>query len=57
MENHEEFKTGMGGLEKAMAEAMKRERAQALEKVKELGKAFGFTARMITGTLAEGWKK
>ena len=34
-----------------------RERAEALKKVKELCKEFGFTAGMLKGALAEGRKK
>ena len=40
-----------------MAEAKKRERAEALKKVKELYKEFGFTAGMLKGALDEGRKK
>jgi hypothetical protein len=37
-----------------MVEAKKRERADALKKVKELCKEFGFTAGMLKGALAKG---
>lgn len=37
-----------------MVEAKKRERAEALNKVKELCKEFGFTAGMLKNALAEG---
>ena len=35
-----------------MAEAKKCERAEALKKVKELSREFGFTAGMLKGALA-----
>ena len=47
----------MEQLEKEMAEAKKRERAEALKKLKELCKEFGFTAGMLKGALAEGRRK
>jgi len=47
----------MESLQQQMVEAKKRERAEALKKVKELCKEFGFTARMLKGALAEGRKK
>ena len=40
-----------------MAEAKKNERTDALRKVKELCKEFGFTAGMLKGVLAEGRKQ
>ena len=40
-----------------MVEAKKRERAEALKKLKELCKEFGFTAGMLKGALAEVRKK
>ena len=39
-----------------MAEAKKRERAEALKKVKELCREFGITAGMLKGALAGGRK-
>ena len=57
MKRYEELKTEMEQLEAQMAEAKKRERAEALKKVKELFKEFGFTAGMLKGALAEGRKK
>ena len=47
----------MEQLEKQMDEAKKRERAEALNKVKELCKVFGFTAGTLKDALAEGRKK
>ena len=40
-----------------IAEAKKNECTVALKKVKELCKQFGFTAGMLKGALAEGWKR
>ena len=40
-----------------MIEAKKNERTDALRKVKELCKEFGFTTGMLKGSLAEGKKK
>jgi len=57
MKRYEELKTEMEQLEAQMAEAKKRERAEALKKVKGLFKEFGFTAGMLKGALAEGGKK
>jgi len=37
-----------------MADAKKRERAEALKRVKELCKEFGIPARMLKGALSEG---
>ncbi|HHZ64752.1 MAG TPA: hypothetical protein EYN51_04510 [Flavobacteriales bacterium] len=47
----------MEAIQQQMVEAKKRERAEALKKVKELCKEFGFTAGMLKGALAEGRKK
>ena len=44
-------------LQQQIVEAKKRERAEALKKVKELCKEFGFTAGVLKGALAEGRKK
>lgn len=46
----------MESLQQQMDEAKKRERAEALKKVKELCKEFSFTAGMLKGALAEGRK-
>ena len=40
-----------------MVEAKKREHTEALKKVKDHCKEFGFTAGMLKGELAEGRKK
>ena len=40
-----------------MLEAKKNERPNALKEVKRLCKEFGFTARMLKGSLAEGREK
>ncbi len=42
---------------KKSATAKKRERAEALKKVKELREEFGFTAGVLKGAFAEGRKK
>ena len=47
----------MESLQQQMVEAKKPERAEALKKVKEFCKEFGFTAGMLKGTLAEGSKR
>ena len=44
----------MDNLEAQMEQAKKRERAEALKKVKQLCKEFGFTAGMLQGVLAKG---
>ena len=44
----------MDNLEAQMEQAKKRECAEALKKVKQLCKEFGFTARMLQGVLAKG---
>ena len=44
----------MDNLEAQMEEAKKRECAEALKKVKQLCKEFGFTAGMLQGLLARG---
>jgi hypothetical protein len=44
----------MDNLEAQMEQAKKRERAEALKKVKQLCKKFGFTAGMLQGVLAKG---
>lgn len=40
-----------------MAETKKNECANALKDAKRLCKEFAFTAGMLKGSLAEGWKK
>ena len=47
----------MEQLEGQMVQAKKRERAEALKKIKELCKESGFTVGMLKGALAEGRKK
>ena len=51
---YSELKSEMDNLEAQMEEAKKRERAEALKKVKQLCKEFGFTAGMLQGVLAKG---
>jgi DNA-binding protein H-NS len=57
MKSYDELKAEMETLQQQMVEVKKRERAEALKKVKELCKEFGFTAGMLKGALAEGRKK
>jgi len=47
----------METIQQQMVEEKKNERANALKVVKRLCKEFGFTARMLKGSLAVGWKK
>jgi DNA-binding protein H-NS len=54
MKTYSELKSEMDNLEAQMEEAKKRERAEALKKVKLLCKEFGFTAGMLQGVLAKG---
>ena len=53
MKTYSELKSEMDRLEAQMEEAKKRERAEALKKVKQLCKEFGFTAGMLQGVLAK----
>lgn len=57
MKSYDELKAEIQQLEQQMIEAKKRERNEALKKVRELCKAFGFTSGMLKGALAEGRKK
>ena len=54
MKSYSELKSEMDNLEAQMEQAKKRERAEALKKVKQLCKEFGFTAGMLKGVLAKG---
>ena len=54
MKTYSELKSEMDNLEAQMEEAKKLERAEALKKVKQLCKEFGFTAGMLQGVLAKG---
>jgi hypothetical protein len=57
MKIYDELKAEMESLQQQIVEAKKRERAEALKKVKEVCKEFGFTAGVLKGALAEGRKK
>jgi len=57
MKSYDELKAEMETIQQQMVEAKKNERTDALKKVKELCKEFGFTAGMLKGSLAEGRKK
>ena len=54
MKPYEELRVEMKKIQHQMAEAIKNEGAKALKEVKRLCKEFGFTAGMLTGSLAEG---
>ena len=54
MKSYSELKSEMDNLEAQMEQAKKRERTEALKKVKQLCKEFGFTAEMLQGVLAKG---
>ena len=54
MKSYSELKSEMDNLEAQMEQAKKRERTEALKKVKQLSKGFGFTAGMLQGVLAKG---
>ena len=54
MKNYDELQAEMDQLEPQMADAKKRERTAALNKVKELCKEFSLTVGMRKGALAEG---
>jgi uncharacterized membrane protein (DUF106 family) len=57
MKPSDELKAEMKTVQQQMVEAKKNERTDALEKVKELCREFGFTAGMLKGVLAEGRKE
>ena len=57
MKSYDDLRVEMEAIQKQMVEAKKSERANALKEVKRLCKEFGFTAGMVKGSLAEGWKK
>lgn len=54
IKSYSELKSEMDNLEAQMEQAKKRERTEALKKVKQLCKGFGFTAGMLQGVLAKG---
>ena len=56
MKSYEELKAQKEQIEKEMTAARKRERVDALKKVRDLCKEFSFTAGMLKGFLAEGRK-
>ena len=57
MKSYDELKAEMGAIHQQMIEAKKNERANALKEVKRLCKEFGFTDRMLKGSLAVGRQK
>lgn len=56
MKSYDELKAEMEGLQQQMVDAKKLERAEALQRGKELSKELGFRSRMLKGALAEGRK-
>lgn len=54
MRSYDELKAEMEHIKKQMAEAKKRERVEALKKVRKLCKEFGFTTGMLQGVLSKG---
>ena len=57
IKSNDVLKAEMEACQQQNVEARKKERANALKKVKRLCKEFGFTAGMLKGSLAEGRKK
>jgi hypothetical protein len=57
VKSYDELKAEMETIQQQMVEAKKNERANALKEIKRLCKEFGFTARMLKGSLAKGRKK
>ena len=57
MKSYDELKAEMKTIQQQMVEAKKNKRTDALKKVKELCKEFGFTAGMLKGVLAEERKQ
>ena len=57
MKSYDEFKAEIEAIQQYMVEAMRNGCANALKEVKRLCKEFGFTAGMLKGSLAEGWKR
>jgi hypothetical protein len=57
MKSYDELKVEMEAIQQQMVEAKKNERVSAQIEIKHLCKEFGFTARMLKGSLAEGRKK
>jgi len=57
MNSYDELKAEMETIQQQIVEAKKNERANAHKEVKCLCKEFGFKARMLKGSLAEGSKK
>ena len=57
MKSYNKLKAEMETIQQQMAEAKKNESTDALKGIKRLCKKFGFTAAMLTGSLAEGRKK
>ena len=52
MKSYAELKAEMKEIQQQIVEANKNERANAFKEVKRLYKEFGFTARMLKGSLA-----
>ena len=54
MKSYEQIKSEMKRLERQMAEAKKREKVEALKKVRKLCREFGFTEGMLKASMATG---
>lgn len=57
MKSYAELLEERDRIDAELVEAKKREKAEALKTVRRLCKEFGFTARMLKGSLAEGRKR
>ena len=57
MKSYDELNAEMEAIQQQMFEVKKNKLACLLKEVKRLCKELGFTAVMLKGSLAEGWKK
>ncbi|MFT6287112.1 MAG: hypothetical protein ACJA09_001865 [Alcanivorax sp.] len=57
MKTYDVLKAEIRTIQEQMVEASRNQGTDALKKVKELCKEFGFTAGMLKGELAEGMNK
>ena len=57
LKSYDELKAEIESLQQQMIEAKKRERAEALKKVKEFCREFVFTAGTLKGAFAKGMNK
>ena len=56
MKSYDELKAEIEAIQPQMVEGKKNELCSALKEVKHLRMRFGFTARMLKGSLADGKK-